>query len=148
MAVRTCSARRRRVRCRHPRRTRLETYARAKIQQQYFGSPPSTAIRHAPWDTSVKHDTTGRQQPKPITTHRRPRHALRQGERILVPVVSTVIWVVEESFGMTLPAGATDPDSRPLLAPTKELCRKGPSHDVSCLATRHSCRPHAGRRGK
>jgi hypothetical protein len=31
MAVRTCSAQRRRVRRRHPRRTRVETYARAKI---------------------------------------------------------------------------------------------------------------------
>ena len=30
--------------------------------------------------------------------------------------MSAVIWVVEESFGMTLPGGATDPDSRPLLA--------------------------------
>jgi hypothetical protein len=30
--------------------------------------------------------------------------------------MSAVIWVVEESFGMTLPGGANDPDSRPLLA--------------------------------
>jgi hypothetical protein len=72
-----------------------------------------------------------------------------------------VIWVVEESFGMTLAGGATDPDSRPLLAllalaywapralarTYKELSPKRPSHDVSCLATRHSCGPHAGRRG-
>jgi hypothetical protein len=57
------------------------------------------------------HDS--RQRPKPITTHRRPRHSLRQGERILAPVV---IWVVGESFGMTLPGGATDPDSKQLLA--------------------------------
>ena len=31
-------------------------------------------------------------------------------------MVSAVIWVVEESFGMTLLGGATAPDSRPLLA--------------------------------
>ena len=31
-------------------------------------------------------------------------------------MVSVVIWVVEEFFGMTLPGGATDPDSGPLLA--------------------------------
>jgi hypothetical protein len=30
--------------------------------------------------------------------------------------MSAVIWVVEESFGMTLAGGATDPDPRPLLA--------------------------------
>ena len=65
-------------------------------------------------ERQTRHDS--RQRPKPITTHRRPRHALRQGERILAPVVSAVIWVVEESFAMTLPGGATDPDSRPLLA--------------------------------
>jgi hypothetical protein len=65
-------------------------------------------------ERQTRHDS--RQRPKPITTHRRPRHALRQGERNLVPVVSAVIWVVEESFGMTLLGGATAPDSRPLLA--------------------------------
>ena len=43
-------------------------------------------------------------------------YALRQGERSLAPVVSAVIWVVEESFGMTFAGGATDPESRPLLA--------------------------------
>ena len=48
MIVRTCSAQQRRVRRRHPRRTRVETYARAKIQQQHFGSPPSNAIRSRP----------------------------------------------------------------------------------------------------
>jgi hypothetical protein len=103
MAVRTCSAQRRRVRRRHPRRTRVETYARAKIQQQHFGSPPSTAIRSRPMghERQTRHDS--RQRPKPITTHRRPRHALRQGERILAPVVSAVIWVVEESFGGSAP---------------------------------------------
>ena len=91
MAVRTCSAQRRRVRRRHPRRTRVETYARAKIQQQHFGSPPSTAIRSRPMghERQTRHDS--RQRPKPITIHRRPRHALRQGERILAPVVSVVI---------------------------------------------------------
>jgi hypothetical protein len=116
MAVRNCSAQRRCVRRRHPRRTRVETYARAKIQQQHLGSPPSTAIRSRPMEheRQTRHDSG--QRPKPITTHRRPRHSLRKGERILAPVVSAVIWVVEESFGMTLPGGANDPDSRPLLA--------------------------------
>ena len=116
MGFRTCSTQRRRVRRRHPRRTRVETYARAKIQQQHFGFPPSTAIRSRPMghERQTRHDS--RQRPKTITTHRRPRHALRQGERILAPVVSAVIWAVEESFGMTLPGGATDPDSGRLLA--------------------------------
>jgi hypothetical protein len=77
MAVRTCSARRQRVR----RRTRVETHARAKIQQQqHFGSPPSTAIRSpVGHEHQTRHDS--RQRPKRITTHGRPPHALRQGER-------------------------------------------------------------------
>ena len=116
MAVRTCSAQRRRVRRRHPRRTRVETYAHANIQQQHFGSPPSTAIRSRPMGHERQTRNDSRQRPKLITIHRRPRHALRQGERIQAPVVSVVIWVVEEFFGMTLPGGATDPDSGPLLA--------------------------------
>src|SRR5260221_14788622 len=65
-------------------------------------------------ERQTRHDS--RQRLKPITTHRRPRHAFRQGERILAPVVSAVNWVVEESFGRTLPGGGTHPDSRPLLA--------------------------------
>jgi hypothetical protein len=65
-------------------------------------------------ERQTRHDSG--QRPKPITTHRRPRHALRQGERILALVVPAVIWGVEESFGMTLRGEATDPDSWPLLA--------------------------------
>ena len=105
MAVRTCSAQRRRVRRRRPRHPRVETYACAKIQPQHFGSLPFTANRSRPMghECQTRHDS--RQRPKPITTHRRPGHALRQGERILAPVVSAVIWVVEESFRMTLPGG-------------------------------------------
>jgi hypothetical protein len=76
---------------------------------------PPLPSGHAPWDTSVEHDTTVGNDPNPSQLTDGPRHALRQGERILAPVVSAVIWVSEESFGMTLPGGATDPDSRPLL---------------------------------
>jgi hypothetical protein len=54
----------------------------------------SRPIRH---ERQTRHDS--RQRPKLITTHRRPRHALRQGERILVPEVSAVIWVVDEFIG-------------------------------------------------
>jgi hypothetical protein len=62
MAVRTCSAQRRRVRRRHPRRTRVETYARAKIQQQHFGSPSSIAIRSRPMghERQTRHDSRRR----------------------------------------------------------------------------------------
>src|ERR1700732_1295331 len=80
-----------------------------------FVPRPPLPSGHAPWDTSAEHDTTVGNDPNPSQLTDGPRHALRQGERILAPVVSAVIWVSEESFGMTLPGGATDPDSRPLL---------------------------------
>ena len=48
-----------------PRRTRVETYARAKIQQQHFGSPPSTAMRSRP----MGHERQTRQSATTQTHH-------------------------------------------------------------------------------
>ena len=111
----------------------LKHVSAPRSSSKHFGSPASTAIRSRPMghERQTRHDSG--QRPKPITIHRRPRHALRQGARILAPVVSA-IWVVEESFGMTLPGGATDSDSRPLLALLV----------LACWAPRALARTHQG----
>jgi hypothetical protein len=101
----------------HTRRTRVETYARAKIQQQNFGSPPSTAISQVTPNETRASNTTRLSATTPTDHNSQTAPTCTpQGERNLAPVVSAVIRVVEEHFGMTLPGGATDPDSRPLLA--------------------------------
>ena len=107
MAVRTDSA--------QLRRMRIGTSARAKILQRHFGPPPFTAIRSGPMGHEHQTRRDSRQRPKPITTHGRPRHALRQRERILAPVVSAAIWGVEVFFGMSMLGEATDYGSSPLL---------------------------------
>ena len=114
MAVRTCSAQRRAC-CAAIRAARVLKPMPAPRSSNNTSVTRPPPVSGPPWDTSVKHDTTVGNDPNPSQLTDGPRHALRQGERILAPVVSAVIWVVEESFGMTLPGGATDPDSRPLL---------------------------------
>ncbi len=62
--------------------------------------------------TDVRHDPAvgrgSRQQSKPIANQEHRLRALRQGGRILAPVVSAATWGAEKSHGTRLPDPATN----------------------------------------